>query len=122
MSFSLAASRLPIVFRITTKYPVPLLVPQMWVKREKIESLRLPFPSLLPPLSGIAPELNQARLIWVQFQPELPQPFPQLLQKPICIFPILKSQHSIVSVAYDDHLPARHLPPPCLYPQIEYVV
>src|SRR4029079_16825457 len=67
---------------------------------QKIEGLRLPFPPLLPPFSGIAPELQQARVLWVQFQPELPQPFPQLLQEALCFCSMLEPQHSVVGVAH----------------------
>src|SRR5919198_2406369 len=89
---------------------------------QKVKGLWLSVSSLLPPVCGKAPELDQARFVWVQFQPELLQPFPKLLQESFCVFPMLKSQHGIIGVAYDDHLPARHLLPPCLCPYIEYVV
>src|SRR3989442_11280535 len=67
---------------------------------QKIEGLRLPFSSLLPSLSGIAPEFNQARLVRVQFQPELPQPFPQLLQELLCFFSMLEPEHGIIGIAH----------------------
>src|ERR1700676_4288013 len=70
---------------------------------QKVEGFRLPFFPLLPSFSGIAPEFNQARLLWVQFQPELPQSFPQLLQKPFCVFPALEPEHTVVGVAHDNH-------------------
>src|ERR1700730_2563688 len=86
------------------------------------EGLRLLFSPLPPSFSGIAPEFNQACLLWVQFQPELPQPFPQLLQKPFCVFPSLEPQHAVVGVAHDNHLTVRLLLPPCLGPQIQHVM
>ena len=79
ISLSLAAMRLPIVFRCTVKWPVLWLVPQMWVKPRKLKVSGFPSPRCLPSLRGIAPELDQARLLRVQFQPELPQAFPELL-------------------------------------------
>src|SRR6266496_465611 len=39
---------------------------------EKLESLRLPLPALLPVLSGVPPKLQQARLVRVQRQAKLP--------------------------------------------------
>src|SRR5215813_3280979 len=39
---------------------------------QKVEGLRLPLATLLPALGGVAPKLDQARLLRVQFQPELP--------------------------------------------------
>jgi hypothetical protein len=44
---------------------------------QKIERLGLPFSSLVPVDLGKSPELNPARFIWVQFQPELLQPLPK---------------------------------------------
>ena len=67
---------------------------------QKIEGLRLPFSSLLRSLSGIAPELHQARLLRVQFQPELRQPLPQLLQEPLRFCSLLEPQHGVVGVAH----------------------
>jgi hypothetical protein len=47
---------------------------------QKVEGLRSSFPMLLPLLGGVPPELNQARLLWMEFQAEVGQPFPQLLK------------------------------------------
>jgi len=58
----------------------------------------------------------------VQFQPELPHSLLQLLQKPLGVLPLLKPQHSVVAVADHDHVAPRHLIPPYLGPDIEYVV
>ena len=58
----------------------------------------------------------------MQFQPERPHSFLQIGQKTLGFFPVLKSQHGIVSVSYDDHITARHLLPPCVCPDIEYVM
>ncbi len=58
---------------------------------QEVEGLRFPFPMLLPVLGGVAPKLDQARFLRVQFQPELRQPFPQLLQEPLGFFPVLET-------------------------------
>ena len=89
---------------------------------QKVEGFRLLLFQLLPSFSGIAPEFNQARLLWVQFQPEFPQPFLQLLQKQFCVFFSLEPQHAVVGVAHDNHVTARLLLPPCFCPQIQYVM
>jgi hypothetical protein len=36
---------------------------------------------LLPVSFGISPELDPARLVWMEFQPKLPQPLPEQLQE-----------------------------------------
>ena len=59
---------------------------------QKIERLGLPFSSLIPVVLGKPPELNPARLVWVQFQSELTQPFPKLHQEAVCVGQMLKSQ------------------------------
>ncbi len=46
---------------------------------EKVERLRSPLPPLAPPLGRIAAKLDQARFIGMQRQPELRQPFLQIL-------------------------------------------
>ena len=40
-------------------------------KTQKVERLRFSFSPLLPVSFGIPPELDPARLVWVEFQPEL---------------------------------------------------
>jgi hypothetical protein len=50
---------------------------------QKIERLGLAFPSPSPVRFGIPPELDPARLVGMEFQSKLPQPFPQVLQKAV---------------------------------------
>jgi hypothetical protein len=52
----------------------------------------------------VAPKFDQVRLLRVEFQPELPQPFPQLLQEPLGFPPVLKPQHGVISVADNDYI------------------
>ena len=58
---------------------------------KKVEGLRFAFPSSFPVLFGIPPELDQARLVWMKFQSKLPQPCPEILQKPIRVCLILET-------------------------------
>ena len=60
---------------------------------QKVKGLRLSFSALFPALSGEAPELDQARLLRMQFQPELPQAFPEFVQETFCFGPLLEPQH-----------------------------
>jgi hypothetical protein len=62
--------------------PVPVL-PADVRESQKIERFGLPFSSLFPVLFGKSPELNPARFVWVQFQSELSQAFPKLVQETI---------------------------------------
>src|SRR6266699_3650232 len=89
---------------------------------EKIERLRLPFSSLIPVVLGKPPELNPARLVWVQFQPELPQSFPQVSQKTIGISQMLETENIIVGVPDDNDIASRALPAPDVHPQVEHVM
>jgi hypothetical protein len=50
---------------------------------KKVEGLRFALSSSFPVLFGIPPELDQARLVWMKFQPKFPQSCPEILQKTI---------------------------------------
>ena len=50
---------------------------------QEVKGLGLSFSPLFPVTGGKTPKFNQARLLRVQFQPELPQAFLQLLQEPL---------------------------------------
>jgi hypothetical protein len=58
----------------------------------------------------------------VQFQPELPQPFPEFLQEPVSLGPVLKTENIIVSVSDDNDVTLRTLPAPGVHPQVEHVM
>jgi hypothetical protein len=52
---------------------------------QKVERLGFPFPSSFPVSLGEPPELNPARLVWVQFQTKLQQPLPKFHQESLCV-------------------------------------
>jgi hypothetical protein len=52
---------------------------------EKAERLRLPEAARLVSFGGEAAELDQARLIGVQFQRELREPFAKIGKEPLCV-------------------------------------
>src|SRR5204863_155853 len=64
-------------------------------KAEKVERLRLTFPSLLPVSLGPSSELNPARFLGVQLQPELPQSLLESFQNTIGFFLVLESEDAV---------------------------
>src|ERR1700687_3503926 len=62
---------------------------------EKIEGFRTSLATQSPALGGIAPEFNQARLLWVEFQTELHHALLQFQQKQRGVFSMLKPQHGV---------------------------
>ena len=70
----------------------PSSVPPADVREaQKVKRLRLTFSSSFPVLFGKPPEFDPARLVWMKFQPELLQPFPEIFQKTICVGSMLES-------------------------------
>src|ERR1019366_7225182 len=86
-------------YRLAVYREVPLLPapPTNVGETQKVEGLRLPFPTLLPALGGISPEFGQTDFIRVPPQSQFAHPLPQLLQDPLCIASVLKPQHSVVA-------------------------
>jgi len=83
---------------------------------KKRERLRFSLTTLLPIDRCEPTELDQSRLLRMEFLRKGRQPLPKLFQKPFGVFTLLKADHQIVSVADNHHLSARHLPAPCLNP------
>ncbi len=81
--------RLRIVVRRTVKIPF-LFSLLMCVKPRQWNVSGLP--SLFVPGSvRQTAELDQVRLVWIEFQLKLPQLYPETLQKTICVCPMLES-------------------------------
>src|SRR3984957_11859314 len=89
---------------------------------KEVEGLPLAFSSSFPVLFGIPPELDPARLIRVQFQSELPQPFSQLLAKTVCVSSPLEAEDDVIRIAEDDYLTSGALLAPDVHPEIEHIV
>ncbi len=103
------------------KAPIPVL-PADVRESQKIECFGFPFSSLYPVQFGKSPELNPARLIWVQFQPELSQSFLKIDEETICVGPILKTDYVIVGISHHHNVTLRALLTPGIYPEVEYVM
>src|SRR5262249_62350393 len=81
--------------------------------------------SLATPLSlssGEPPELDQTRLVRMQFQTEPYQPFPKLRKEPLGVGSVLKAHHKIVGIADDDDIAACDFLAPSFNPQVEHIV
>src|SRR6266700_1738475 len=89
---------------------------------KKRERLRCSLATLLPIDLREPTKFDQSRLLRMEFQREVRQPFPKLSQEPLSVFTPLKADHQIVSVSDKHHLSARYLPAPCLNPQVEHIV
>ena len=91
------------------------------VGEPQIERLRLARSTLLSTRSCETPKFHQARLVWVQFQTELPQAFPPFVEEPLGIGAVRKSQNTVVCIADHDDFPCGPMLPPALDPKIKKV-
>ena len=64
---------------------------------EKRERLGFPFSSMLPVNLREPTKLDQSRLLWMNLQPELCQPFLKLSQKSLGFGSVLESDHEVSS-------------------------
>ncbi len=71
---------------------------------------------------GKPSELNQPRLVLMQFQTELHQPLPKITQEPLGVSPILKAQHNVIGVSDDYDIADCRFLAPSFHPQIEDVM
>ncbi|HVI80269.1 MAG TPA: hypothetical protein VM715_19355, partial [Candidatus Acidoferrum sp.] len=101
--------------------PVPVL-PADVRESQKVERLGFPFPSSFPVSLGEPPELNPARFVWVQFEPELPQPLQKVRQESVCVRQVLEPDDVIVGVPDDNDVASRALLAPDVYQQVEHVM
>jgi hypothetical protein len=91
-------------------------------KTQKVEAVGLSLAALASVFLRLPPELNQACLLRVKFQPKAGQPFPKLAHKPFPIFPAIESYNEIIGKPHHDHIPACFAPPPLSNPKIERIV
>jgi hypothetical protein len=81
--------------------------------------------SLATPFSiseGKPPELDQPRLVRMQFQTELHQPLLKITQESFGVSPVLKAQHNIVGISDNYDIARCHFLAPSFHPQIEHVM
>jgi hypothetical protein len=58
----------------------------------------------------------------MQFQPKLPQPFPEVLPKAVRSRLCLESQDRIVGIAHHDHVSLRVLLAPRVHPEVKDIM
>ena len=102
--------------------PPSLRLPADMLEAEEIEGLRLAHTKPLSVGRRMASELEEPRLLRVQFQLELLHSFLQFRPEPFGIVLELESNQSVVSVTHHDYIAVRTLLTPCLDPEIEDVV
>jgi len=75
----------PLLHRLAIHHKITRLpvLPAHVRKSQKVERLRFSFAATFSILCCVPPKLDQPRLLRVQFQAKLSQPFPQFSQKPL---------------------------------------
>jgi hypothetical protein len=67
-------------------------------------------------------ELDPARFIWMEVQPELSQPLPVILQEAVGFGTMLEPEHIVIRVSNDNHVALRTLLAPSVHPEVEYLM
>ncbi len=113
----------PLAHRLATHRELPLPGRGTAVREtQEVEGLGLPQATPATVLRRKAAELEQARLVGVQFQAEASQALAQVRQEPLGFVPILESHHEIVGETHHDDLTAGGPASPLVDPLIERVV
>src|ERR671910_1322357 len=89
---------------------------------QEVERLGLADASRLAVAGGEAPELDQPRLVGMQFQAELRHPLAKLSEELPSVTLMLEPGHKVVGEAHDDHFTVGVATPPLPGPPIEDVV
>jgi len=110
------------VTRFNQNRPLFFVFPQMWVKPRKIERLGLPDATLLPFPGGVAPELDQSRLVGMQLQAELREPFAKVSKEPLRVSLMLETGNKVIGETDDDHVTVRVPTSPLPGPPVEDIM
>src|SRR5713101_1447252 len=125
LGFHLVQLRLqPFAYRLP-QHREPSIAPLLHTdmrEAKKVERLGLPFSTPLPAVDRIRTELQQPRLLGMQFQVELPHSFRKFRPKLIGIRFAVEAHHDVIRKSHDDHIAVRALLTPRLDPQVEYVM
>src|SRR6266705_109759 len=89
---------------------------------QEVKGLGLALTSALPVFFRMPAELNQARLLGMQFQPKTNQPFPKLTQEPLPILSVLETNNEVIRKPHHHHIPLGFPKSPLLNPKVEHIV
>ena len=89
---------------------------------QKVKGLRFSLSSATAVASGIAPEFNQSRLLWMQRQSKYLEPFSHVSLEAFGVALVLKPGNPIIGVAHDDDIAYRMARSPLFHPQVKRIV
>jgi len=89
---------------------------------QEVERVGLAEATLRPALGGEPAELDEARLVGVQFQVELRESLAKVVKEPPCVTLMLEPGHEIIRETHDDHVTARVALPPLPGPPVKDVM
>src|SRR6202043_2726901 len=90
------------------------LLPADVREAKKVERLRFPFAAPLSVSIRERAELQQARLVGMQFEAELFHSFNEFRPELFSVRFDLESNHDVICIPHDDHIAVCSLPTPCL--------
>ena len=85
---------------------------------EELKRLGLPEPTGFAVSGGEPSELDQPRLLGVQFQAERREPVAKVGEEPLGVLTVLEPGDVVVGEPHEDHVPARVSPPPLMGPEV----
>src|SRR6266511_1772908 len=99
-----------------------LRLPAIMREAEEVERLGLADASRLAGPGGVAPELDEPRLVGMQFQTELRQPLAKVGEEPPSVTLMFEPGDKVISEAHDDHVTVGVATSPLPGPPVEDVV
>jgi len=108
------------VLRLSQNRPY-LFFPQICVSQE-VKRLRLPLATGRTGSGGVAPELDEPRLVGMQLQVELRKPLSKVAEELLGVRLVLEPGDKVVGEPHDDHVTVGVPPPPLPDPSVEDVV
>ena len=101
----------------------PSRLPATVREAQEVEAIRCaPITAFLSVQARKATELDESRLLGVQFQPEVREPLAQLSEEPFRLDSMLEPNDKIIRKTYHDDITASLLLSPSLDPQVEHIV
>src|SRR5665213_1244311 len=102
--------------------PPCLVLPADVREAQEFKRIRLPLATCRTIPGGVAPELDEPRLVGVQFQVELRKPLSKVDEKLLGVRLVLEPGDKVVGEPHDDHVTVGVPPPPLPDPSVEDVV